>query len=155
MALAVGAVGDVEKSSPYSSYSSSSSSSSSILSSHLFLFSPPPPNLKTAAASRSLSRTPARRSLLTFGIGPAYPAGVGAATTTPGAAATPAAAASGGGGSSSSNNNNNNNNGAPTKLRTCGGPFEICPAPTLCRNPNKGNEWCYWLYVDKASCVCL
>ena len=65
-------------------------------------------------------------------------------------ATTPAAAASG------NSNGNNNNGGVPAaKVRTCGGPFEICPAPTLCRNPSKGNEWCYWLYVDKASCVCL
>ena len=82
-------------------------------------------------------------------MGPSYLSG----------ATTPAAAASGSNNNSSSsnnNNNNNNNNGAPAaKVRTCGGPFEICPAPALCRNPNKGNEWCYWLYVDKASCVCL
>ena len=117
---------DVGKSTPYSS---------------LLFFSPPRPQTSTATASPSA--TQARRALLTFGIGPAFPGGVGAATATP----APAASAPPGGG--------NNGVTTATKLRACAGPFEICPAPALCRNPNKGNEWCYWLYVDKASCVCL
>jgi hypothetical protein len=85
--------------------------------------------------------------MMTFGMGRTLSGGVGAATATPAAAAAPA----GGGG----DGGNNNGATAATKLRACAGPFEICPAPALCRNPKKGNEWCYWLYVDKASCVCL
>ena len=87
-------------------------------------------------------------------MGPTLP---GAATATPGATATPAAAAAASGDGSSSNNSNGAAaaTATATKLRACAGPFEICPAPALCRNPKKGNEWCFWLYVDKASCVCL
>lgn len=43
----------------------------------------------------------------------------------------------------------------PAAGTPCPGPFDVCPGTgSKCVNPLANNEWCFWLYKNKAPCVC-